>query len=203
MLCRTALIVLLLLSPSTIFSQEAPERIAELEAKIEKLEVRIKALEDLERRVQKAEKSLSTIRSRQRKEMNQNKGKALAGGRLDSGKSPLVLDDWSFSHQTGEFNQSYYNITLKLKNTSSKTIKLIEGSVQFYDLLDDHLYGIKVTPDMTIGAGNVRTESGQYRLNQFMNKHHRMKNMNKADIKAKLQVERIVFTDNTVLKVSK
>ena len=71
------------------------------------------------------------------------------------------------------------------------------------DLLDDHLYGIKVTPDMTIGAGNVRTESGQYRLNQFMNKHHRMKNMNKADIKAKLQVERIVFTDNTVLKVSK
>ena len=91
MLCRTALIVLLLLSPSTIFSQEAPERIAELEAKIEKLEVRIKALEDLERRVQKAEKSLSTIRSRQRKEMNQNKGKALAGGRLDSGKSPLCL----------------------------------------------------------------------------------------------------------------
>ena len=200
---RTALITLLLLLPSQVFSQETSPKIAELEKKIEKLEARVKELESLEVRVQKAEKSLSTIRSRQRKELNQNKGKALAGDRLDSGKSPLVLNDWSFSHQNGEFNQSYYNITLQLKNNSKKTIKLVEGSVQFYDLLDDHLYGIKVTPDMKIGAGDLRTESGQYRLNQFMNKHHRMKNMKKSDIKAKLNVERIVFTDNTVLKVSR
>ena len=200
---RAVLILMLFLLPTTSFGQEPSEKIAELEKKIEQLEARVKELEGLERRVEKAEKSLSTIRSRQRKELNQSKGKSLGNARLDSGKSPLVLDDWSFSHQTGEFNQSYYNITLQLKNNSKKTIKLIEGSVQFYDLLDEHLYGIKVTPDMMIGSGDVRTESGQYRLNQFMNKHHRMKNMDKADIKAKLMVERIVFTDNTVLKVSR
>jgi hypothetical protein len=179
---------------------ETQNSTAVLEKRIADLEVRLEAMAKLEARVKLLEKSLSTIRSRQRSEISANRIKA---PKTSSGNSPLVLDDWNFSTIKGDFGQNYYNITLNLRNKGTKTIKLIEGSVQFYDLLDEKLYGIRITPDALIGAGATKIDVGQYSINQFMNEQKRMASMNKADIKPKLIISRIVFTDNTVLKVSR
>jgi hypothetical protein len=111
----------------------------------------------------------------------------------------LILDDWDFSSGDGDFGRSFYEITLKLRNAGTKPIKLVDASVQFADLLDSHLYGIKISPDLSLAAGGTHEDKGRYDINQFINEQTRMKGMKKADIKATLTVHRIVFTDNTVV----
>jgi hypothetical protein len=73
----------------------------------------------------------------------------------------------------------------------------------FSDLLDEPVYGIKVGPDVDIPARKTHIDEGRYSINRFINAQSRMMTMKKADIKAKLVVHRIVFSDNTVLKVEK
>ena len=116
---------------------------------------------------------------------------------------PLALADWSFSSGKDEMEQGFYEITVSLRNTGEKPIKLIDASVQFNDLLGDHLYRIKVTPDLNIAPGVTSTDKGRYHINQFSAEESRMKNMKQADILATLDVAKIVFADNTVLSVER
>ena len=115
--------------------------------------------------------------------------------------SPLVLDDWSFQYKDSD-DEKYYVISLTLHNTGTKPIKLVDAGIEFSDLLDARLYGIKVSPDLTIGPGETYVDSGSYPINQFISDQMRMKDMKKADIKAILDVNRIVFSDNTILVVN-
>jgi len=170
------------------------------EQKIAKLESRVESLEKLERRVQLLEKSLKVIRSRQRDEISENRVKTQ---KTATGKSPLLLDDWSFSHGTGTIGNHYYTINLHLRNTGTKGIKLIEGGVFFNDLLDKKVYGIKIPPDIVIPPGSTVIKTAQFPINQFSPADTRMAGMQKTDIKANLAVLRVVFDDNSVQKVSK
>jgi hypothetical protein len=80
---------------------------------------------------------------------------------------------------------------------------LIDASVSFSDLLDQHVYGIKVSPDQTIQPGKTVEDTGNYRVNQFISEQMRMKDMKKEDIKIQLTVRKLVFTDHTVLEIAK
>ena len=164
-------------------STKLEARINELEKRVASLEAQLKALTILEPTTSHPQ---------------------LAGTRRAEAKQcPLILDDWGVMTGQGDFGQAYYGITLKLRNSGSKPIKLIEASVQFTDLLDAKLYRIKVTPDINIASGTTHKNFGKYPINQFISEQCRMRDIKKADIKATLDVTRIVFTDNTVLKVSR
>jgi hypothetical protein len=114
---------------------------------------------------------------------------------------PLVLDDWDYQFFKGTLSQYFYAITLTLRNTETKQIKLVDASVAFSDLLDQHMYAIKISPDQTIAPGQRHTVLGDYPVNEFISDQLRMKDLKKADIKARLTVRRVVFSDNTVLEV--
>jgi hypothetical protein len=113
-------------------------------------------------------------------------------------KSPLELVSWEAHLNRGEYSDYNYKITLILKNNSDKDIKLIDASVQFADLLGSHIYGIKVSPDHLIPAGQAVTETGDYSVNQFMSEQARLAQMKKEDVKATIVVLKLVFTDNTI-----
>jgi hypothetical protein len=121
-------------------------------------------------------------------------------------KNLLTLDSWSYSVIQGSGFPSYseaYQITVNLKNGFDKGIKLLDVSVRFYDLLNTLIYAVKLGPDLHLPALQVTETTGVYKINQFMMEHQRMKAMNKSDIKATLDVQKIVFDDNTILEFSK
>ncbi len=113
-------------------------------------------------------------------------------------KAPLELVSWDYSFHQGQYSQNYYAITLTLKNNAPKDIKLIDASVRFSDLLGNQVFGIKVSPDRLISAGESVNDNGEYSVNQFIAEQARMAQMKKEDIKATLIVRKLVFADNTV-----
>jgi hypothetical protein len=118
----------------------------------------------------------------------------------DGSEASLCLDDWDYQYSEHDSGH-YYSIRLKLRNTGTRHIKLLDASVSFADLLDQSLYGINISPDVAIPPGTTYADEGEYRINQFNNEQLRMKNLSKSDIKAVLRVRRIVFSDNSVLQL--
>lgn len=157
-------------------------------------------LADLEKRVAELESQISALTSHTPATTQPAIGGVSKG---DAKAAPLILDDWDFSSAESDFGQKYYNITLNLRNAGTKQIKLIDASVEFKDLLDDDLYNIKISPDVTIEPGKTHVDKGQYGINQFIHSQGRMRGMKKADIKVTLVVRRVVFSDNTVLEVGR
>jgi hypothetical protein len=111
---------------------------------------------------------------------------------------PLVLDAWDYSFKPGERGNDYYTVTVRIRNVSAKAIKLIDGGVNFTDLLGAPLYGVKLSPDVYIAAGATYVDGGDYPINQFINRELRMRDLKVADVKATISVRRVVFTDNTI-----
>ena len=166
--------IILTLSACSLFAHEEDTQ------KIETLEKRIAALEAL---LSQASDSVELKRIQAAK----NDG------------SLLALGAWSYEFQKGKFGPTY-SITYNLKNSYKKGIKLMDASIQFSDLLGEHLYGIKVEPDLKIAPGSNVKEEGTYDVNRFMSEQMRMSKMDKKDVIAKLVVRKIVFDDNTVLE---
>jgi hypothetical protein len=151
----------------------------QLEKRIDDLETRVKKLEDLIVGGEKEPKSsIDSIRS--------------------DGKPLLILTEWSYAVRKDKFGE-LYNITLFLKNGYQKGIKLLDAGVNFKDLIGETMYGIKIEPDLKITPGQEITTGGGYKINPYINRHHRMKNMNKKDITAELIIKRIVFEDNSIV----
>lgn len=150
-----------------------------------------KRIAELEKRVARLETLLKTFEGNQESRLLPVNDK--------EAKSRLALSSWDYSFTKRDFG-SYYEISYTLQNNYPKKIKLLDASIQFKDLLGEHIYGIKVEPDVKIDSKGSRSESGLFRINQFMNEHFRMRKMDKKDIVAELVVRKIVFDDNTVLE---
>jgi len=187
---RAALIIVLVgiagvvnAQPDAIHSQ-----VSEIRALVQQLEERVAALE--KEVAQLKEASSESARTPAQTVTTQ----------ASRNKSPLGLTDWSYQYRTGDYGQQYYSINLKLRNSGTKGIKLIDGSVEFSDLLGETLYRIKVSPDLRIGPGEVLDDSGNYSINQFINEQLRMKDMEPNDIRAELIVRKLVFEDNSIVE---
>lgn len=120
--------------------------------------------------------------------------------KASSGDKCLVsLRSWDYRPEKGRFDRLSYRISFSLHNGYPKRIKLIEAGIHFTDLLDNHLYGIKIDPDLHIPSSETVSHEGRYPVNEFINEQLRMLKMDKEDVKAELRVDRIVFEDNSVL----
>ena len=150
-------------------------------------------IDKLEKRVAKLEALLQKLTAPTEKVDDDAEALAAADSTL-----PLTLGRWSYRFVSGDFGNNFYAIQLELTNNSAKGIKLIDASVQFSDLLDESIYGLKVDPDLKIPPGKKIVDSGKYGINQFIPSQARMRSMNIEDIKCLLVVRRIVFDDNSV-----
>jgi hypothetical protein len=71
--------------------------------------------------------------------------------------------------------------------------------LDFSDLVGEHIIGIRLNRDVKIEPGKEEVFRGDYRINQFINREIRLKDLAPEDVRAELQVKKIVFRDNTVL----
>jgi len=155
-------------------SSTLEERVAELESKIKKLEEIILTPSNL--------------------------GVIKPDGEHFSEKNGVItLKSWSYAYKQGSFSQ-YYEIKYTLKNNYDKQVKLINGSIEFSDLLGESFFSIRIDPDIRIDSKDSATDSGNYGINEFFPGQIRMIKMQKEDIVATLIIRKLVFEDNTILE---
>lgn len=161
-----------------------------------------KTIADLTDRITKLEQRVSKLEVKESKPAASTEPKKADTKAEKQAGNPLELVDWKHSFQRGQF-QNAYRISVTLKNSANKKIKLIEAAVQFTDLLDAEIYAIRLKQDLQIDAGATVVNTDDYPINQFIPAHARLKDLDKEDVKAVFIVGRIVFTDNTILDLTK
>jgi hypothetical protein len=113
--------------------------------------------------------------------------------------APLELMRWEYRFKAGQSNdENQHLITYVLKNRTDKSIKLVDASIVFTDLLGEKLIAIKLFPDRRYSAGEPATVSGVWDVNQFEPSQLRMATMDHDDVKATLVIRKVVFSDNTI-----
>jgi len=98
--------------------------------------------------------------------------------------------------------ETYNSFSYVVKNKSNKDIKAFKFSFKIYDVLGDEIgdgYRVSST-DKIIKANEESKKTIYYDFNQFMNKDIIIKNAKFKDLSFDIKVDKIVFTDNSVLE---
>ncbi len=170
------LLIVIAFLPSALLAQTAEERIAALES-------RVRALEEKSKTPQPAPAA----------------AKPKTG--IPAGK--LSLEKWSHTYAVGKFDEPGYNLGIKIANGYYKPIKLIDGTCIYRDALGEAVFSAALQKDVKIPAGGSVEIGGFYTFNRFEDGKFRLKNMDKSDVTAHLQIRRIVFSDNTIIEVER
>jgi hypothetical protein len=119
-----------------------------LEQRVNDLEKRIRALEDIP--------AVATALRLQAS----NRGGAAAqteSAPASQPDSPLELVSWKYQFKPGQYAyESRHLFSYVLKNRSGKPIKLVDGTLLFTDLLGEKLIAIKLNPDVKYPAGEIQ-----------------------------------------------
>lgn len=98
--------------------------------------------------------------------------------------------------------ESYNVFKYAIKNKSSKTIDAIKFTFRVYNKLGDEIgegFNLSVTKDK-IEPNQVYSNQSGFDFNQFSNEDSAIKNSNYEDLKFVVKVEKIVYTDQSVLE---
>jgi hypothetical protein len=75
----------------------------------------------------------------------------------------LSVTKWSAVFHSAEYRfEEYWQLTYTVKNEYEKTVKLIEGALEFSDLLGASIYGVRLLPDVKIEPGQEETFTANY-----------------------------------------
>lgn len=95
-------------------------------------------------------------------------------------------------------------ITSTLKNNTTKGIKLIDGRIHFFDLLGETIAVVKISRDIYIGpkktADDKRTSSSRSAFSSYV--PGRLLKLKSSDVAVSVQIDKLVFEDNTVLDLT-
>jgi hypothetical protein len=111
----------------------------------------------------------------------------------------LALVNWDYQFKPGQYqweNKHWFSYTLK--NQSGKAIKLIDGSLQFTDLLGEQITNIRLDKDKLYPAGADTPDSGDWDINMFEKGPERLADLKHEDVKVTLVIRKVVFADNSV-----
>jgi len=112
----------------------------------------------------------------------------------------LSLTKWNATFHPAEYRfEEYWHLTYSVKNGYEKAIKLIDGALEFSDLLGTKIYGVRLSPDIRIEPGQEQTSAANYDRT-LGEDDQRLRTIPHEDIKVALHVRRIVFIDNKVLE---
>jgi hypothetical protein len=117
--------------------------------------------------------------------------------------APLELTGWTYSFHNGKYEfDNRHLFSYSLKNPTQRSIKLVDGSLVFSDLLGEKIMGLQLNRDVIYPAGEVTATSGAWNVNTFQPAEMRLLNIKHEDVKADLIVKKVVFDDNTVWSAS-
>ena len=155
-------------------------------------------ISDLQKRVSALEAQMRALVQQKVQPANTDVSGAQDIARSSAG---LQLVKWDYQPHKGDV-EDFYRISYTLANGYDKSVKLIDASIQFDDLLGNNVYGIIVEKDVAILPGKEVSLKGDFRRNLFMPEQQRMSAMAKSDIVTRLVVRNVVFADNSILKLS-
>lgn len=83
------------------------------------------------------------------------------------------------------------------ENRAGKDIRAFEGSLTFFDLLDNRILGSKLAITDPVKAGATLNWAGQLDYNQFVDNHERLRGESLENLKTEFIVTKILFADGT------
>ena len=113
----------------------------------------------------------------------------------------LKLANWSATFKDCGYGTHCYAVTYTLLNGYNKPIKLVDASINFYDLIGERIYGIALTKDVKLTPGKETIFHGNFSINQFMPAELRLRDLAPADVRAELKVRKLVFEDNSIVNL--
>ncbi len=114
----------------------------------------------------------------------------------------LKLISWnsSRSYESSSFEKKI-NLSYTLENISNETILLIDGSLIFFDKLQEKLGTFNLTKDFKMIPGETKQQEGTYALNLLTDeKIFRITTMDKKLIIPKLKIKQILLGNNKIIK---
>jgi len=161
---KYALLVLVLMSPFSGFSQTAEKPSESLEERVSNLEKRLDALESIPA-IGLALKLKSTFSAQATASPTPHKD------------APLVMtDDWSYSFHDAQYDYEKKHVfSYALKNQTQKDIKLVDASIVFSDRVGSELITIRVLPDVVYPPGTPVPVTGKWPTNLFKPEEARLR----------------------------
>lgn len=139
----------------------------------------------------KAEKERKSLEAKARAELKARKEKFRKAATVSIFDKGFHKNDW----------ESAVSFSYAIQNKSKKDIEALKFSFSIYDKLGDPIgenYSISVT-DEPIPVGSKFKDVGYWDYNQFIDENVRIKNTDYEDMVFEIQLEKIVYTDGTVL----
>lgn len=93
--------------------------------------------------------------------------------------------------------QEAITFALKLDNRTGKDVRAFEGTLMFYDLLDNPILASKLTITDAIKTGASIEWKGQIDYNQFLDRHQRLASEDLANLKVTFEASKVLFGDGT------
>jgi len=150
-------------------------------------------LDTLEKRVQALEAII--LHSRNTASTNGVSGQSEQSGN----QSAVKLAKWSATFKGCGYSSHCYAIAYTLLNGYDKSIKLIDASIIFYDLIGERIYGIKLAKDVKLSPRKEAIFRGDFSINQLIPGELRLRDLAPTDVRAELKVKKLVFEDNSIV----
>lgn len=113
---------------------------------------------------------------------------------LSGTSDALHLVSWSAElTETGISDTVWIETTVR--NNLDKGVRMVDGRIYFEDVLGRQIVNMEIDADISIGAGETATSDGTYYNHRDI---HRLPVADKADIKAKVCVDAVVFDDGVI-----
>ncbi len=95
----------------------------------------------------------------------------------------------------------YLGFNLLLTNHAKKDIKAVQGILIFADLYDTKIFQISIALEKNVPAGKtIKNNNYSVKLNKAKSEHQRLKTINTKNLKMRFKVQRIIFTDGSIIK---
>ena len=157
---------------------------------------------DLEKRVALLEKRVAQIESIPLITMaltameGSSKAEPTAPPQTDA---PLVLNDWTYSLEKGEHEfQDKHDIAYTLTNRTDKSIKLVDATIVFRDLVGEKIFAAKLLPDYNYPPGEAVKVNAWWPVPIVEPTGKRLSVIKHEDVKTELIVRKVVFEDNSI-----
>lgn len=160
-------------------------------------------LDALEKRVRALE---AAVIGQPRAIANRIPGSRAAAGRAtssakveDKAETRLKLTKWSASVKEGQYSISYYVISYTLLNNYDQPVRAISGGIRFFDREGAQISALKFNQDIAIEAGKEASFKSYRPIDPSTDSEMRLKDLAPEDVRAELDLRKIVFRDNTII----
>jgi len=177
-----------------------------LEIKINQIEERLDIIEEkIDELLEKKNNSLANLLN-ELKEDNTISSDEETKNQNDEFKEDLKIDfsviEIKFKKNNQEFSlyDEYLYLKYKIVNNYNKKIKLIDHSLEVFDLLDERLVALNLEKDFYVSSKKHRILEGSYDVSySFSGDPKRIKKIKFEDLVFKYNVKKIVFDDNSII----